>query len=192
MADTCQDLRGLSDATLVVAIGRWRSDALAEAYRRHSGAVFSLSLRVIGDRGRAEDVTQAVFTALWEEAERFDPERGSLRSYLLTMAHRRSVEVVRSEDRRRSREERLARLADPPYDLEREVWDLALSERVRAALETLEPASRRAIEMAYFGGHTYRQVAILLGEAEGTIKSRIRHGLRRLRLALVDVGATER
>jgi len=185
------DLQSLSDAAVVVAIGRWRPDALAEAYRRHGGAVFALALRVIGDRGRAEDVTQTVFTALWDEADRFDPERGSLRSYLLTMAHRRSVDLLRSEGRRRDREARLAGLADAPYDLEREVWDLTVGERVRAALDTLELGERQAIEMAYFGGHTYREVATLLGEAEGTVKSRIRYGLRRLRVALVDVGAVE-
>ncbi|HZT66243.1 MAG TPA: sigma-70 family RNA polymerase sigma factor [Acidimicrobiales bacterium] len=186
------DLQGISDAAVVVAIGRWRPDALAEAYRRHGGAVFSLALRVLRDRGRAEDVTQTVFTTLWEEADRFDPERGSLRSYLLTMAHRRSVDIVRSEDRRRDREVRLAGLAEAPYDLEREAWDLAVGERVRAALGTLGEAERQAIEMAYFGGHTYREVAGLLGEPEGTVKSRIRYGLRRLRTALVDVGAVER
>jgi RNA polymerase sigma-70 factor (ECF subfamily) len=191
MDDSAADLQGISDAAVVVAIGRWRPDALAEAYRRHGGAVFALSLRVIGDRGRAEDVTQTVFTTLWDEAERFDPERGSLRSYLLTMAHRRSVDVLRSEGRRRDREVRLAGLASAPYDLEREVWDLAVGERVRSALATLGPGERQAIELAYFGGHTYREVASLLGEAEGTVKSRIRYGLRRLRTALVDVGAEQ-
>lgn len=185
------DLQGLSDAALVVAIGRWRHDALAEAYRRHGGAVFALALRIGGNRDRAEDVAQTVFSTLWDQADRFDPERGTLRSYLLTMAHRRSVDVLRSEGRRRDREARLAGLADAPYDLEREVWDLAVVERVRDALETLGPGERQAIEMAYFGGRTYREVANLLGEAEGTVKSRIRGGLRRLRVALVDVGAVE-
>lgn len=181
----------MSDAALVVAIGRWREDALAEAYRRHGGAVFALAARVCGDRGRAEDVTQLVFSTLWEQADRFDPERGSLRSYLLTMAHRRAVDLLRTEGRRREREERVGALAGAPYDLEREVWDLAVSERVRAALGDLAPGERRAIEMAYFGGHTYREVAALLGEPEGTVKSRIRYGLQRLRVALTDVGAVD-
>ncbi|HZU71996.1 MAG TPA: sigma-70 family RNA polymerase sigma factor [Acidimicrobiales bacterium] len=165
------------------------ADALAQAYRLHGGGVFALSLRVIGDRGRAEDVTQTVFTTLWDEADRFDPERGTLRSYLLTMAHRRSVDVLRSEGRRRHREVRRAGLAAASYDLEQEVWDLAVGERVRSALAKLGPGERQAIELAYFGGHTYREVASLLGTAEGTVKSRIRYGLCRLRMTLIDLGA---
>lgn len=185
------DLEQLSDAALVVSIGRWRPEALAEAYRRHGGAVFALALRVVRDRGRAEDVTQVVFTALWDSAEGFDPDRGTLRSYLLTLAHRRAVDVVRSEERRRHREDRLGHMAEAPYDLERQVWDLALGERVRSALDALPGAERQAIEMAYFGGHTYREVSTLVGAPEGTIKSRIRSGLLRLRAALADVGVDQ-
>ncbi|HET6811905.1 MAG TPA: sigma-70 family RNA polymerase sigma factor [Acidimicrobiales bacterium] len=191
MGALADNLHALGDAALMVAIGRWRSDALAEVYRRHGGAVFALARRVTGDRSRAEDVTQVVFTTIWDQVDRFDPERGSLRSYLLTLAHRRSVDLLRSERRRTDREARLGALAEAPYDLEREVWDLSLGERVRGALEGLGAGERQAIELAYFGGHTYREVAAMLGEAEGTVKSRIRYGLRRLRAALVDVGAVE-
>lgn len=180
-----------SDSALVVAIGRWRQEALAEAYRRHGGAVFALARRVLGDRIGAEDVTQLVFSALWESPDRFDPERGSLRAFLLTMAHRRAVDLVRADGRRRQREERSAGRAEPAYDLEHEVWDLTVAERVREALSELSGAERRVIEMAYFEGYTYREVASLLGEPEGTVKSRIRLGLQRLRAALVDVGSSE-
>ena len=180
------DLQTQSDASLVVAIGRWRQDALAEAYRRHGGAVFALAQRLLGERARAEDVTQTVFTNLWEAADRYDPERGSLRVYLLTMAHRRAIDTMRSEGRRRAREERLAGQAEAPYDLEREVWDLSVADQVRQALGDLSEAERQAIGMAYFGGHTYKEVAELLGQPEGTIKTRIRTGLSRLRRALAD------
>ena len=183
------DLATASDATLVVAIGRWRQDALAEAYPRHAGAVFALARRLLGDATLAEEVVQEVFVRLWDRPERFDPERGSLRSYLLAQCHGRAVDLVRSETSRRAREEREARqTAEAGYDLEREVWDLAVAEHVRDALATLELGERQAIELAYFSGHTYREVAELLGVPEGTVKSRIRAGLRRLRGSLTGAG----
>jgi RNA polymerase sigma-70 factor (ECF subfamily) len=184
-----RDLRLASDAQLVVAIGRFRHDALAEVYRRHAPASFGLARRIVGDRALAEEVVQEVFLRLWNEPDRFDAGRGSLRTYLLTQTHGRSVDVIRAEASRRSREERDARLtAEGGYDLEREVWDLTQAEHVRDALSRLTEGERRAIELAYFGGHSYREVAVLLGEPEGTVKSRIRAGLTRLRGALVESG----
>src|SRR3954447_17855626 len=100
------DLTLSSDATLVVAIGRWRQDALAEAYRRHAGAVFALAGRLLADATLAEEVVQEVFVRLWDAPDRFDPDRGSLRSFLLANCHGRSVDLVRSEQSRREREER--------------------------------------------------------------------------------------
>jgi RNA polymerase sigma-70 factor (ECF subfamily) len=182
-----EDLTAASDAALVVAIGRWRQDALAEAYRRHAGSVFALASRVLVDRALAEEVVQEVFLRLWDLPDRFDPDRGSLRSFLLAQCHGRSVDIVRSERSRRRREERdLRQQAEAGYDLEHEVADLALAEQVRGALDGLPAEERRAIELAYFGGHTYREVAAMLGEPEGTVKSRIRSGLRRLRPGLAD------
>jgi RNA polymerase sigma-70 factor (ECF subfamily) len=184
-----QDLRVASDAQLVVAIGRYRHDALAEVYRRHAPASFGLARRIVSDRTLAEEVVQEVFLRLWNEPDRFDAARGSLRTYLLTQTHGRSVDVIRAEASRRAREERDARLTtERGYDLEREVWDLTQAEHVRDALSLLTEGERRAIELAYFGGHTYREVAVLLGEPEGTVKSRIRSGLSRLRGALVESG----
>ncbi len=176
------DLSTASDAALVVAIGRWREDALAEAYRRHAGAVFALSQRLLHDRTLAEEIVQEVFLRLWDSPDRFDPERGSLRSFLLAQAHGRSVDVIRSEESRRAREDREHRArAEAGYDLEHEVFDLAMAEQVRDALGRLPETERRAIELAYLGGHTYREVADMLGEPEGTVKSRIRAGLKRMR-----------
>nr|MBA3655642.1 sigma-70 family RNA polymerase sigma factor [Actinomycetota bacterium] len=91
------DLKELSDAALVVSIARRDQDALAEAYRRHSGAVFALARRVLDSAAQAEEVVQEAFVRLWTRPERFDPGRGSLRSYLLTEAHSRSVDLIRSE-----------------------------------------------------------------------------------------------
>lgn len=178
-----------SDASLVVAIGRFQQPALAEVYRRHAGAVFGLAKRLLGDAARAEEVVQEVFLRLWNEPDRYDPERGTLRSFLLAHTHGRSVDLVRSDVARRTREERDAReLASGGYDLDREVWDLALASHVRDAMGQLSEGERAAIELAYFGGLTYREVAARLDVPEGTVKSRIRVGLKKLRSELVDVG----
>lgn len=177
----------MSDAAVVVAIGRWRQDALAEAYRRHAGAVHALARRVLLDDSAAEEVVQEVFVRLWNSPERFDAQRGSLRSFLLAQAHGRAVDILRSETSRKRREERDARsTAESGYDLEREVWDMAVAERVKQAVGLLPDEERRSIELAYFAGHTYREVATMLGHPEGTVKSRIRSGLRRLRSHLAD------
>ncbi len=184
-------LSDASDATLVVAIGRWRQDALAEAYRRHAGAAFALARRLLADRQLAEEVLQEVFLRLWNQPDRFDAERGSLRSYLLAQTHGRAVDLLRSETSRRRREEREAReTAEHGTDIEREVMDLSVAEQVQGVVAGLPVDERKAIELAYFGGHTYRQVAVLLDEPEGTVKSRIRSGLRKMRVSMVEAGVS--
>lgn len=186
------DLQELGDAALVVAIGRYRQEALAEAYRRHAGAVFGLARRLLGDAARAEEVTQEVFLRLWDRPDRFDADRGTLRSFLLAMCHGRSVDLMRSDVARRRREDGIAKdTAEAGYDVGREVWDLALADTVRDALAGLPDQERRPIELAYFGGRTYREVAAMLGEAEGTVKSRIRSGLRKMRGTLASSGIGE-
>jgi RNA polymerase sigma-70 factor (ECF subfamily) len=183
------DVRDASDAALVVAIGRWREEALAEVYRRHAGAAYALARRLLNERQLAEEVLQEVFLRLWNTPERFDPERGSLRSYLLAQTHGRAVDLLRSETSRRRREERQAREATSfGADIERDVIDLTVSEKVKEVVAALPDAERRAIELAYFGGHTYREVAVMLEAPEGTVKSRIRSGLRRLRTDLAEAG----
>lgn len=186
------DLTTASDAALVVAIGRWHDDALGEAFRRHSGAVFALARRLLDNAALAEEVVQEVFLRLWNAPERFDPERGSLRSFLLAQSHGRAVDLLRSEVSRKRREEKedghAARTAVTSYDVEREVGDVIVAEQVREAVAALAQEEREAIELAYFGGHTYREVAALLGQPEGTIKSRIRTGMLRLRQGLASTG----
>jgi RNA polymerase sigma-70 factor (ECF subfamily) len=187
-----QRLDGVGDGRLVVAIARRQTDALAEAYRRHAGAILGLARRVLGDHRLADEVVQEVFLGLWRAPDGFDPDRGSLRSYLLTQTHGKSVDTVRAEVSRRGREEREARLrAESGYDLEREVLDLTMADHVRRTMEALPEQERRAIELAYFGGQTYREVAVTLGEPEGTIKTRIRTGLKRMRSSLQETGVDE-
>jgi len=189
--DVKQQYTEASDAALVVAIGRYHQGALAEAYRRNAGAVYGLAKRLLSDHARAEEIVQEVFVRLWNEPDKFDPDRGTLRSFLLAQTHGRAVDVIRSDVARRKREDRETReQAEGGYDLAREVWDMALASHVRDAMAVLTAGERAAIELAYFGGRTYREVADELGEAEGTVKSRIRVGLKRLRTELVQAGVT--
>jgi RNA polymerase sigma-70 factor, ECF subfamily len=184
-----EDLRETSDAALVVAIGRWKEEALAEVYRRHAGAAYALARRLLNDTVLAEEVLQEVFLRLWNAPERFDSSRGSLRAYVLAQVHGRSVDLIRSESARRRREERQAREEIPAgHDIERDVIDLTVSEKVKEVVAGLPTEERKVIELAYFGGHTYRQVAVMLDTPEGTVKSRIRSGLRRLRTDLAEAG----
>ncbi len=179
----------VSDAQLVTSIARYSEVALAEAYRRHGGAVFGLARRVLQNPTEAEDVTQEVFLRLWNRPDRFDPERGSLRSFLLAQAHGRAVDAVRSSSSRRARESRDAmRTAEAEYDMQHEVRDLAVADQVAHAMGELPDEERRAIELAYFDGRTYREVAQLLDQPEGTVKSRIRNGMRRMSAVLADAG----
>ena len=183
------DLSDVSDAQLVTMIARFDEVALAEVYRRHGGAVYGLARRVLNNGVEAEDVTQEIFLRLWNQPERFDAARGTLRGYLLTQSHARAVDSVRSLSARRRREiNDASRTARSGYDMQREAWDLVLSEEVRRALAGLSVEERRAIELAYFEGLTYVKVAEVLDEPEGTVKSRIRSGMRRMRGALAESG----
>jgi RNA polymerase sigma-70 factor, ECF subfamily len=178
-------VRTLSDARLVTGIARLQQGALAEVHRRYGGAVLALAQRLLMSEALAEEVAQDVLVDLWRNPTAFDPERGSLRSYLFAQTHGRSVDLLRSEHARRSREERSARLSRHEVrDVDREAWMLFAGAQARAALESLSDGERVAIELAYFGGFTYRQVAADLGEPEGTIKGRIRTGLARMRATL--------
>jgi RNA polymerase sigma-70 factor (ECF subfamily) len=158
--------------------------ALTEIYDQFASFVYGLALRVIGDARAAEDVAQDVFVGVWERPDAFDPDRGSLRTWLGTLAHRRAVDHVRREEARRRRAIKEASRPDTTPDVEEMAMALVTAERVRSALATLPDEQRRAIQLAYFGGKTYRQVAEVLGIPEGTAKSRLRLGLRRIAGAL--------
>jgi RNA polymerase sigma-70 factor (ECF subfamily) len=180
-----QDLGEADDRELVAQITRHDEAALAEAVRRHRGSVVAFARRLVGDHERAEDIAQEVFLRLWERSDRFDTERGSLRTFLLAVTHGRALDVVRSDAARRAREERDAtRTSTSAQTVDGLVVAQTVAGATRVALAQLPDAERRAVELAYLGGHSYRVVAKLLDEPEGTVKSRIRSGLARLRTAL--------
>lgn len=177
------------DIELVDQVAAGHEGALAEVYRRHGGPVLGLARRLLRDPDLAEEIVQEVMLRLWNSPEKFDGTRGSLRSYLLAHTHGRSVDLIRSESSRRTREERDAQLTvEAGLSIEEEVWEMALAGHVRQALSELDEGVRRAIELAYFGGYSYREVAELLETPEGTIKSRIRSGLQRLNVLLANAG----
>lgn len=172
---------GQLDREVVESLGNGDRGALAEIYRRHSGPVYGLAQRLTRNRALAEEVSQEVFLRLWNHPERFDASRGSLRTYLLTQTHGRAIDLIRSESARRIREDKeIPMLDSPTRTLDEHVIDLTTAEAVRNAVAELGDDERMAIELAYFGGHSYREVAVLLGQPEGTVKSRIRSGLHRL------------
>lgn len=184
---SAEENAGRDDATLVARIAEGDRDALEAVFRLYGGAVKSMALRVLRNETLAEDTVQDVFVGFWESPERFDPARGSLRTFLVTIAHRRAVDAVRSEQARFNREEKVPE--DVPGSVDDEVWSLVVSDQVRAAVESLADGEREAIELAYFGHLTYADVAKKLGLPEGTVKSRIRSGMRRLSLVLADVSS---
>jgi RNA polymerase sigma-70 factor (ECF subfamily) len=184
-----QQREDVSDAQLITTIACGNSVGLAELYRRHAGAVHGLAWRVLNSASEAEDVTQEVFLRLWRQPDRFDPSRGTLRSYLLLQAHARSVDAIRTLNARRLREAGDSCTGGAAeYDILHEYWELNRFDCLARALEEIPAEERRAIELAYFDGHSYVEVAELLDQPEGTVKSRIRRGMRRLRDVLVEAG----
>ena len=173
------------DGALAAAITRRDEAAMAEAVRRHRGPVLAFARRLVGDSGRAEEISQEVFLRLWERSSRFDEQRGSLRAFLLAITHGRALDVIRSDSARQARERRDA-IRPTPHEagVEAAVVAQTVAEAVHNALSQLPDAERQAVELAYFGGHSYRTVAQMLNEPEGTIKGRIRSGLGKLRSAL--------
>jgi RNA polymerase sigma-70 factor (ECF subfamily) len=170
------------DGRLVDAIRDGDQAAFAEVYRAHGGAALGLARRVLPGGSLAEDVVQEVFLRLWRAPGRFDPERGSLRAFLLADVHGRSIDLLRSDRARRRREIHPGvELAPAPPDPQDEVAARSVAEHTRRRLSELPDERRRAIELAYFGGYSYREVAQLLGAPDGTVKSWIRAGLAQLR-----------
>lgn len=180
-------LADLPDEALLELVARSDDEALAALYDRYGRPAYALALRIVRDPALAQDAVQDAFLTAWRTAPSFDTRRGTAATWLLTLVHRRAVDVVRREDRRRA-----SPLEDAPV-ASGEATDEAAEvreqrQRVQAALAVLTAAEREAIELAYYGGLSQSEIAERLGVPLGTVKSRMFAGLSRLRKALGDAG----
>jgi RNA polymerase sigma-70 factor (ECF subfamily) len=173
---------GSREAVLVARIAAGDDGALASLYDQFSSLVHGIAFRVTCDRGLAEEVVQDVFVCLWERPGSFDPDRGSVRTWLATLAHRRAVDRVRSSERARRRDQASAAESSDvaAVDVAAEGEAADRSARLWAAVDALPDDQRAAVRLAYAEGRTYREVARILAIPEGTAKSRLRLALRKL------------
>jgi RNA polymerase sigma factor (sigma-70 family) len=179
MSPVAHELVHLSDEALVALVARGEEAGLAALYDRYDRTAYGLALRVVRDPELAQDAVQEAFLSLWKTAGRFVPERARAGTWILTLVHRRAVDLVRREERRRADPiESAPETADA--SAEEAPWLRLERERVQAALAALPDPQREAIELAYYGGFTQAELADRLGEPLGTIKSRMFAGLARL------------
>jgi len=179
------------DALLAQRIRSGDREALGELYDRYASVTLATALRIVADREQAEDLVHDTFVAVWQKIDRFDPMRGSLRAWLLTVVRNRAIDRLRavrpSVAVEEADEQSLLRTSLNP------TWEAAIARRsaaeLRVALDGLPPEQRQAIELAYFGGNTYRQIAVLTNVPLGTANGRLRLALAKLRDALVQTDA---
>jgi RNA polymerase sigma-70 factor (ECF subfamily) len=191
------ELTAAADAELIGRAARGEARALEVLYDRYSGVVFSFALRIVSERQLAEEILQEAFFRAWQQGGSFSAGRGSFITWLLSITHNLAIDEIRRRRRRPQKadseepEQILDSVADTGAgaDVEGEVWLGALRDTIGRALAELPPAQREALEMAYFRGMTQREVAEALGEPLGTIKTRMRLGLQKLREALGSDGA---
>jgi RNA polymerase sigma-70 factor (ECF subfamily) len=185
----------LEDAALLAQVGEGDEEALETLYRRYGGACFALARRILDDNQLAEDVVQQVFTALWKGSG-FDVRRGALSTWLMSVTHHKSIDVLRREAPRRMRlasEQALLEVAVAGPGPDEEAWMRLRAERTREALATLPAEQRELLLLAYYGGYTQSEIAGLTGLPLGTVKSRTLTAMRKLRVILggdVDVDGT--
>ena len=182
LADASSDDPDADAGQLLVGVGRGDEQAFAAVYDLLGAAVYGLARRVVRDPARAEEIAQEVFIQVWQSAARFDPARGSAKGWVLTLAHRRAVDAVRHDQAATNRENSYDWSNGPDYDEVEETVSTTLEhEQVRRCLEGLTELQREAVNLAYYNGHTYAEVAQVLDANPATIKTRIRDGLVRLR-----------
>ena len=182
----------LSDEAVVALVARSDDQALAELYDRFGRVAYGLAYRILRDEALAEDAVQEAFLTAWRRADTFMPERAKASTWLLTLVHRRAVDLVRREERRRAEPLETAGERAGEGATDDAVWLRYERERVQAALRQLPDQQREALELAYYGGFTQSELAERLGQPVGTIKSRMFSGLGRLRDLLAEPESGER
>ena len=173
----------LADEDLISFVRARDAEAFAVLYDRHARAAYSLAYRMMGEHQAAEDVVQDAFLKAWRAAGSYRAERGSVRSWLLTVVHNRSIDQLRSAASQRRAQERLEASAprSQPSEAFARSWRNSQRERVREALKTLPRDQLKVLELAYFSGYTQKEIAQLLGLPLGTVKGRMRLGLKKMR-----------
>jgi RNA polymerase sigma-70 factor (ECF subfamily) len=182
-----QDLRSLADEDVMQLVRRGDARAFEIIYERHSTAAFSLAYRMMGSRSGAEDVTQDAFLSLWRSGARYDRARGSVRTWVLGIVHHRAIDALRRatvHDRRRTGDEGIEERFEAPERTDVEAARREEAGTVRSALRTLPADQCQVIELAYFGGFTHTEIAEMLDAPVGTIKGRMRLGLKKMRAQL--------
>ena len=182
-----QDLRSLADEDVMQLVRRGDARAFEIIYERHSAAAFSLAYRMMGTRIGAEDVTQDAFLSMWRSGARYDRARGSVRTWVLGIVHHRAIDALRRatvHDRRRAGDEGVEERFEAPERTDVEAARREEAGTVRNALETLPSDQCQVIELAYFGGFTHTEIADMLDTPVGTIKGRMRLGLKKMRAQL--------
>ena len=179
--DPGQEGRGQQLAGLLAQVARGDHSAFEEVYDQLAGPVYGLVRKVLRDPAQSEEVAQEVMLDVWRTASRFDAARGSAGAWVMTIAHRRAVDRVRTETAAAAREQKAAASPENGDSVAELVENALDQQRVRRCLDALTPLQAEAVTLAYYGGYTYPQVAELLGVALGTVKTRIRDGLIRMR-----------
>jgi|SRR5215212_675714 RNA polymerase sigma-70 factor (ECF subfamily) len=173
----------LADEDLISLVETADAEAFATLYDRHSRAAFSLAYRMMGERQASEDLAQDAFLKVWRSASSYRAERGSVRTWILSIVHNRGIDQIRSQASRRRRQEEMEASAprSQPSEAFAETWRNSQREQVREALGTLPPEQLKILELAYFSGYTHMEISNLLDLPLGTVKGRMRLGLKKIR-----------
>jgi RNA polymerase sigma-70 factor (ECF subfamily) len=181
------DIRNLADEEVMQLVQRGRANAFELLYDRHGGAAFSLAYRMVGGRTAAEDVVQEAFLSIWRSRLRYEPARGSVRTWVLGIVHNRAIDALRRnvvQERRRADFEGVEEQREAPERTDVEVARRQEATSVRSAIGELPDEQSRVIQLAYFGGFSHTEIAEMLGTPVGTVKGRMRLGLEKLSRSL--------